>query len=492
MPKATSSLSHKRRHNPLEDDLLATGVLKSREGRPSKRADRKQAEEQAYVDAKASRKILAMSRDLIDEDDLQSADDDDNNHASGPSAFEFDPSRFGEDSDRDEEDGVDRFANEEAWGDEEEIVEEIEVDAADLDTFNRFITPTMNDDPLLTHGWDGKMGGGGAGSEEEEGPGTNLADLILAKIAEKEAMQGGRQQQQDLNPVEEDYEMPPKVIEVFTKIGLILARYKSGPLPKPFKILPTIPHWEEILQITRPDLWTPNACFAATRIFVSAKPIVVQRFMEMVVLERVREDIYENKKLNVHLFNCLKRGLYKPAGFFKGFLFPLAASGTCTLREAQIVSAVLERVSIPVLHSAAAIKTLCDIAAEQASQHSECVSATNHMLLILLKKKYALPWQCIDSLVFHFLRYAAAARDGDAPRSLPVIFHQCLLAFAERYRNDITEDQREALLDLLLNHGHEKIAPAIRRELLAGRGRGVAVEPAGPTFDGDDTMLVDS
>lgn len=58
--------------------------------------------------------------------------------------------------------------------------------------------------------------------------------------------------------------------------------------------------------------------------------------------------------------------------------------------------------------------------------------------------------------------------------------------------NLVTEDQREALLDLLLNHGHEKIAPSIRRELLAGRGRGVAVEPAGPTFDGDDTMLVDS
>ena len=40
--------------------------------------------------------------------------------------------------------------------------------------------------------------------------------------------------------------------------------------------------------------------------------------MEMVILERVREDIYENKTLNVHLFNCLKRGLYKPGGFFKG------------------------------------------------------------------------------------------------------------------------------------------------------------------------------
>lgn len=64
--------------------------------------------------------------------------------------------------------------------------------------------------------------------------------------------------------------------------------------------------------------------------------------------------------------------------------------GTCTLREAQIVSAVLTRVSIPVLHSAAAIKTLCDIAAEQASQQSECVSATNYMLKVLLEKRYAL------------------------------------------------------------------------------------------------------
>ncbi|KAL2267646.1 hypothetical protein VTJ83DRAFT_4923 [Remersonia thermophila] len=488
MPKATAQSSHKRRHNPLEDDLLATGVLKSREGRPSKRADKKKvAEEQSYVDAKASRKILAMSRELIDDEERQSGARDPK--AAAPSAFDFDPSRFDDHaggSDLDDDD----LANGDEWGDEEDEVEEIEVDAADLDTFNKFITPSMNDDPLLTHGWDQKPQDGIEG-DELAGGSTNLADLIMAKIAEKEAMAGAGD---DLNnPVDEDYELPPKVVEVYTKIGLILARYKSGPLPKPFKILPTIPHWEDILQVTRPESWTPNACYAATRIFVSAKPAVVQRFMEMVILERVREDIYEHKKLNVHLFNCLKKALYKPAGFFKGFLFPLAASGTCTLREAQIISAVLARVSIPVLHSAAAIKTLCDIAAEQASQQSECVSATNYMLKVLLEKRYALPWQCVDALVFHFLRYAAAARDASAAHTpLPVIFHQCMLVFAQRYRNDITEDQREALLDLLLNHGHDKIAPEIRRELLAGRGRGVPAEQPGPAFDGDDTMMVES
>lgn len=79
---------------------------------------------------------------------------------------------------------------------------------------------------------------------------------------------------------------------------------------------------------------------------------------------------------------------------------------------------------------------------------------------------------------------------GDMVRSLPVVFHQSLLAFSQRYKNDLSEDQREALLDLLLSHGHVAIAPEIRRELLAGRGKGVAIEQNAP-FDGDDTMLVD-
>lgn len=290
------------------------------------------------------------------------------------------------------------------------------------------------------------------------------------------------------------------------RIGQILARYKSGPLPKPFKILPTIPHWEEILDVTKPESWSPNACYQATRIFVSSKPAVVQRFLEMVILERVREDIYETKKLNVHLFNSLKKGLYKPSAFFKGFLFPLVGSGVCTLREAQIVSAVLVRVSIPVLHSAAALKGLCDIAAQEASQGTEGGGATNIFIKALLEKKYALPYQVIDALVFHFLRFRsedpAAVRagdamvgvsgDGNAKTKLPVIWHQSLLAFAQRYKGDITEDQREALLDLLLSHGHSAIGPEVRRELLAGRGRGVVMEPQGDALDGDDTMAIDS
>ena len=78
--------------------------------------------------------------------------------------------------------------------------------------------------------------------------------------------------------------------------------------------------------------------------------------------------------------------------------------------------------------------------------------------------------------------------EGGKNEKLPVLWHQCLLAFAQRYKNDITEDQREALLDLLLVRGHKAIGPEVRRELVEGRGRGIPVQE-GAGFGGDDTMM---
>lgn len=301
------------------------------------------------------------------------------------------------------------------------------------------------------------------------------------------------------------------------RIGLLLSRYKSGALPKPcklppnasktqakliivitVKLLPTLPQWEELLALTRPESWTTNACYEATRIFVSQKPFVTQIFLRNVILDRVREDIHERKKLNVHLFNALKKSLYKPSAFFKGILFPLLTEGNCTLREATIISSVLVRVSVPVLHSAAALLRLTEIAAEQTSiSSSESAGATNIFIRVLLDKKYALPFKVIDGLVFHFLRFRGIATADEMPDAsslatkeaqLPLLWHKSLLVFAQRYRNDITEDQREALLDLLLVRGHKGIGPEVRRELLAGRGRGMPVEQR-PDLEGDDTMM---
>ena len=129
-------------------------------------------------------------------------------------------------------------------------------------------------------------------------------------------------------------------------MGLVLSRYKSGPLPKPFKIIPSLPAWARILALTKPENWTPQACHAATRIFVSQmKPAQARVFLEGVLLDAIREDIRltkegqrrnkNNRKLNVHYYEALKRALYKPAAFFKGIIFPLLSVSldSCSLLQ---------------------------------------------------------------------------------------------------------------------------------------------------------------
>jgi essential nuclear protein 1 len=252
---------------------------------------------------------------------------------------------------------------------------------------------------------------------------------------------------------------------------------------------------QAILPLTRPEKWTPHAIHQATRVFVAANSSTAQFFLSEILLDRVREDIYENKKLNVHLYAALKKALYKPAAFFKGILFPLLQT-SCTLREAAIVSSVISRVSVPALHSAAALSRCCDIAAEQMAADVEAAAPANLCVKALLDKNYALPFQTVDALVFHFLRFRPAPKADRAvsfagveekAERLPVVWHQCLLSFAQRYKNDISEEQREALLDLLLVRSHDEISPEIRRELLAGRTR--AVSGRGNAVDGDDTLM---
>ncbi|KAI0470255.1 Bystin-domain-containing protein, partial [Xylaria cf. heliscus] len=483
MPKATTPTQGRRRG--LEEEyLVGSGILKNRPSKSKSKSQRDEEEEREnnFVDARASRKILDIGRQLAEEDAPARR-----TQPTTTTAFGFE-SRY--------EDGAqdDSYEEDEVWADDDdEIIEHIDVDPDDLQTFQQFI-PSSFDDPLLTEGpWATTQEPRG----EEQGTSTNLADLILARIAAHEAGEDRPEAIPD-----EGFELSPKVVEVYSKIGLFMSRYKSGKLPKAFKILPTVPHWEDIIQLTKPESWTPNAVLAATRLFVSSKPVVVRQFLNMILLEHVRDNIAETKKLNVHLFDALRKALYKPAAFFKGILFPLVESGA-TLREAHILSAVLSRVSIPVLHSGAALKGLCDIAAREASAGTEGGGATNVFIKTLLDKRYALPWQVVDSLVFHFLRFRntdpASVTEADVMNmgeraatqaKLPVIWHQTLLSFAVRYKNEITEDQRELLLDLLLSHGHHKIGPEIRRELLAGRGRGVVAEPQGPELDGDDTMLI--
>jgi len=301
-----------------------------------------------------------------------------------------------------------------------------------------------------------------------------LADLILAKIDEKEAEQAADNEEEGMGG------MPPKVVEVYTDIGKILSRYTSGKLPKAFKVIPSLSNWEEVLYLTRPDKWTPQAMFAATRIFASnLNPKMAQRFYNLILLDSVRADIQNNKKLNYHYYMALKKSVYKPAAFFKGILLPLCKE-ECTLREAAIVASVLQRVTIPVLHSAVAIHKL--------AQLQEYNGAASIFIKTLLNKKYSLPAPVIGSLVRHFANFI------NDERTLPVLWHQALLVFVQRYKNEVQDEARNSLRLVMKKHFHPKITPEIRRELFGAQAwkdeRSMAGSSSAKGVGDGDSMLM--
>lgn len=200
MPKATTpATARQRRHNPLEDDIVATGILKAKSGKKRARGSN-EADDEHFVDSRASKNILRIGRELAAEDSAENVVP-----KQTIDQFGYD-SRF--DDEADEENKV--YDDDETWGDDDdEIVEEIEVDPNDLDMYKKFM-PDEEDD-LLKHGWDRKPSGDGEGEAEES---VNLADLIMEKIAAHEAAETRRE---TVGAPVDDYELPPKVVEVYTK-----------------------------------------------------------------------------------------------------------------------------------------------------------------------------------------------------------------------------------------------------------------------------------
>lgn len=285
-----------------------------------------------------------------------------------------------------------------------------------------------------------------------------LADIIMEKITEKQTEVETVMSEVSGRPMPQ---LDPRVLEVYKGVKEVLSTYRSGKLPKAFKIVPALANWEQILYITEPETWTAAAMYQATRIFSSNLPErMAQRFYNLVLLPRVRDDIAEYKRLNFHLYMALKKALFKPGAWFKGILIPLCESGTCTLREAVIIGSILTKCSIPVLHSSAAMLKIAEM---------EYNGANSIFLRLLIDKKYALPFRVLDALVFHFLAFRSDRRE------LPVLWHQSLLTLCQRYKEDMSSEQKETLLELLRIHNHPQISNEIRRELINSKSRDVEI-----------------
>ncbi|EEQ86126.2 bystin [Blastomyces dermatitidis ER-3] len=226
MSRATTA---ERRHAPLADDILSSGHLRTKSAKRKSRPDEDEGDQ--YLDSKTSRKILQIGQDLADEDAEESRIALAAAGVKRNTAFDFE-SRFGAEGDDGEGNEDAEKYGEDEWGDVEEEIEEVEVDPNDLDTFHKFV-PRGEEDPIFNPR---------SPDDEEQGQSTNLADLILEKIAAYEAEKSGSQPQIIGGGTMEDaVELPAKAVEVYQRVGFLLSRYKSGPLPKPFQNPPHPP-----------------------------------------------------------------------------------------------------------------------------------------------------------------------------------------------------------------------------------------------------------
>ncbi|SCU99315.1 LANO_0F01464g1_1 [Lachancea nothofagi CBS 11611] len=457
MGRVASSKARKQRHDPLLKDLdSAHGNLRKASKKSDGRQDGDEIQDEDYVDAAASRKILTLAKEQQQE--IEEEDDKLKVEQTDPFA-RFRIGRQSQNDDDDEEDDealaedisdFEPYDENDDQGEEEEVVEIDEEDAAMFEQYFKKSTDFNSDFQSY-----------------------NLADKIMASIREKESQldagkpDGNMDGSANADAPDEGVALPSKVIRAYTTVGSILKTWTHGKLPKLFKVIPSLNNWQDVLYVTNPTEWSPQLVYEATKLFVSnLSAREAQKFINIVLLDRFRDNIENNEdhSLNYHIYRALKKSLYKPSAFFKGFLFPLVETG-CNIREATIGGSVLAKISIPALHSSAALSYLLRLPFSPA---------TTVFIKILLEKKYALPYQTVDDCVYYFMRFRILddrSNGDDGERTLPVVWHKAFLSFAQRYKNDITQDQRDFLLETVRQRGHKSIGPEIRRELLAGESR---------------------
>lgn len=238
---------------------------------------------------------------------------------------------------------------------------------------------------------------------------------------------------------------------VYGEIGVYLAKYRSGGLPKAFKVLPKMTNWSELLALTRPQSWTPNAMHEAVRLFSSnMNEANAELFYRCVLLPAVRHDLSRSKALSHHYYEALIRAVFKPTAWFKGILLPLVEEG-CTYREASVIGGVLRKVSIPVMHASAFIVQIC--------RNQKWFGSTSFILSILFQKRFRLPVKVVKECLAYFCKFV------DFHDHLPVIWHQSLYVFLHHYKHTLAEEDHELLRELLAKHRHPQIGPAIERLL---------------------------
>ena len=418
--------THSARGAPATSAPARRGLAPStREEKKSEEEEEEAQDEGEDVDGgmipqALSRKIMQQAQSQQKEEEEETLDDDDDSKQGNSAAFHLRDER-GIRSFRDDDDDDEAEEDEEASELADEEGEELELTADDEASLSQFLPSST-----ATR--------------------RTLADLIMDKL-----------NQHSSSPPSSSSTTPPldpKVTAVYTSVATYLSHYTSGKIPKAFKIIPSLHNWEDVLHLTAPHQWTPQAVSAATRLFASnLNERMAQRFYSLVLLPRVRDNISEHQRLHYHLYQAMRRALFKPAAFFRGIVLPWCEDGL-SVKESVILASLLAKYSLPPLHAAVCMLKLTEM------EYSGPVMLVQKTLL---NKKFSLPMRVLDVVSAWF---AGFAKDE---RKMPLVWHQSLLVFVQRYGGQLTEEQAKRVRDVCRVQVHHLVTKDIRRELLRVR-----------------------
>jgi len=458
MPRVPSS-KKPQRHNPLERvlDPSTEGAFRSKPHAKPGRAREDEADvNEQFVSGKMSKKLMkavADQRKELEEEAViarKAVISDKHRQADTITDAALLSGNYGDEEDDDDYQDADEVDYEPAVGEDNgdyDYAADVEMSEADRAALEMFMP-------------------------KQTAPRANLSDLIMQKIKERETAAS-----LNLAPAvrEGDIQlMPtanPQVINTYRKLGKYLNKYRSGTLGKAFKFIPRLPNWEEILYYTSPMDWSPQATNAAVR-FLSAtlSPKRAQRFYSLVLVPKVQAMVEAEGKLNYHMYDAVKRAIYKPTAFFKGIILPLAAQG-CSSKEAICYASVLSKISIPNMHAAMTLLQL----ARMSFNSVQCL-----FMRVLINKKFALPLPVISAITEYFFK---TIKDDT---NYPVLWFRTLLTFVQRYKYSLTVDQSAMLKALVKKKHHHLISDEVRRELIAASGTG----PIGTNAVIDDSVMM--
>lgn len=72
-----------------------------------------------------------------------------------------------------------------------------------------------------------------------------IADIIMDKLTQKKT-EIETIQMDDNDSRAMDIHLDERIVNMYKQIGEVLSKYRSGKLPKAFKILPTLTNWEHV------------------------------------------------------------------------------------------------------------------------------------------------------------------------------------------------------------------------------------------------------